>query len=108
MDTGAFHTIILADYLAELDVGFSDDDKLVKACGYGGIEYSSVRKRINRIEMGDIFLENIKLDFGVIDPKERVNELVGLDFLKQAGLVIDFVELNIYSFAENSWVNVLP
>lgn len=36
IDTGAFQTIIAADYLESMDVGFSDDDELVKASGYGG------------------------------------------------------------------------
>ena len=72
-----------------MDVGFSDDDTIVKASGYGGtIEYS-VRKLIDKISLGSIEVENIRLDFGQIDPHERVNGLLGLDFLKEAKVVID-------------------
>lgn len=89
VDTGASHTIILPDYLETMDVGFSDDDTIVKASGYGGtIEYS-VRKLIDKISLGSIEVENIRLDFGQIDPHERVNGLLGLDFLKEAKVVID-------------------
>ena len=96
IDTGAFHTIILTDYLSDLGVELTDDDQLVNASGYGGVVYSSVRKKIHRIQLGDISLDNIRLDFGVIDPQERVNGLIGLDYLMAAGLVIDLVDLCIY------------
>ena len=96
IDTGAFHTIIAPEFLDELDVGFSEDDRLVKASGYGGTICYSVRKRIDKIFCGDITLENIKLDFGDIDLNERVNGLSGLDFLRAAGVIIDLVDLNMY------------
>jgi len=96
VDTGAYHTIILTDYLEDLDVEFTEDDELVKSSGYGGLHMSSVRKRIDKIKVGDISLENTKIDFGEIDPYERVNGLIGLDFLRAAGVVIDLVDLVIY------------
>ena len=37
IDTGASHSIVLTDYLREIDVEFSDDDILVKSSGYGGV-----------------------------------------------------------------------
>jgi predicted aspartyl protease len=95
IDTGAFHTILLTDYLEDLDADFSEDDELIKASGYGGIQFSSVRKKIDKIKLGDIELSNIKIDFGVIDPLERVNGLIGLDFLKGAATIIDLVDLAI-------------
>ncbi len=96
IDTGASHTIILTDYLTDLDVSFLDNDELVKSSGYGGIVFSAVRKKIERIELDGIILEDCKLDFGVIDPYERVNGLIGLDFLKAAKVVIDLDTLLIY------------
>lgn len=52
VDTGAAHTIILSDYLEELDVELSDTDELVKASGYGGMVYGAVRKKMDKIEFG--------------------------------------------------------
>lgn len=111
IDTGAFHTIISADYLEQMNVGFSDNDEIVKASGYGGTVSYSVRKSIDYIKCGDIKVDNIKLDFGEIDPNERVNGLIGLDFLIKAGTVIDLVELVMYAKSKNlktSDNNVLP
>ena len=72
------------------------DDELVRSSGYGGGQYSSVRKKIDRISVGNIYLENVKIDFGDIDPYERVNGLIGIDFLRSAGIVIDLVDLVLY------------
>ncbi|MGO1042210.1 aspartyl protease family protein [Clostridioides difficile] len=92
IDTGASHTIISSSYLEESDIGFNDDDTIVKASGYGGTVQYSVRKLVNKVACGDITLENIKLDFGEIDPEEKVNGLLGLDFLINANLIIDLVD----------------
>lgn len=96
VDTGAFHTILMTDYLNDLDTGLSPEDQLVKASGYGGSVYGALRKNINKVQIGDIAIENMKIDFGEIDPYERVNGLIGLDFLKEAGLVIDLVDMVMY------------
>lgn len=96
VDTGAFHTIILTNYLEDLDVEFTEDDELVKSSGYGGLQLSSVRKKIDEVRIGDISLTKIKIDFGEIDPYERINGLIGLDFLRAAGVVIDLVDLTMY------------
>ncbi|MCC0731313.1 MULTISPECIES: retropepsin-like aspartic protease [unclassified Clostridioides] len=92
IDTGVSHTIISSSYLEESDIGFNDDDTIVKASGYGGTVQYSVRKLVNKVACGDITLENIKLDFGEIDPEEKVNGLLGLDFLINANLIIDLVD----------------
>jgi predicted aspartyl protease len=96
IDTGAFHTIITPEYLEKLDVEFSDEDELIKASGYGGTISYSVRKKIDSIECEDIKINDIKIDFGEIDPNERVNGLIGLDFLRNAGVILDLVDLVMY------------
>ena len=92
VDTGASHTIILPEYLEVMDVGLSEDDTIVRASGYGGSVAYSVRKSINKMSCGDIVVNNIRLDFGEIDPLERVNGLLGLDFLKESKVSIDLEE----------------
>ena len=96
IDTGAYHTIILTDYLTSMEAEFTAEDELVKASGYGGLQLSSVRKKIDKLSIGDISIENSKIDFGEIDPFERVNGLIGLDFLRNAGVIIDLVDLILY------------
>lgn len=96
IDTGASHTIIATEYLEEIDAPLLDADELVKTTGYGGVVYYSIRKKLDEIKCGNLVLKDIKLDFGVIDPKNRVNGLIGLDFLIGVGTVIDPVDLTMY------------
>ena len=96
IDTGASHTVVLPDFLYEHEIGFDEDDELVVMSGIGGAEASAVKKRIESISIGDIFLKDVVIDFGVVDPKDRVNGLVGLDFLKTAKIVIDLDEMTLY------------
>ena len=73
IDTGAFHTIIATNFfLDELGAEFSNEDKLIEATGYGGTTSYAVRKTIDGIVCSDIELNRFKIDFGEIDPNERV------------------------------------
>lgn len=92
IDTGAFHTIISPLFLEKLDTEIEIDDEIVNSYGLGGGMSSSLRKRIDKIKFGEITLENIRIDFGEIDPQDRVNGLLGLDILKASKVIIDVVE----------------
>lgn len=96
LDTGASHTIIATEYLEDMDIPLLDDDELVKAIGYGGMASYSIRKKIDEIRCGSLIIKDMKLDFGVIDPKDRINGLIGLDFLINAKSIIDLVDFTIY------------
>lgn len=96
IDTGASQSIILPDFLHEHDIGFDETDELVVMSGIGGAEASAVKKRIDSITVGDITLNGVEIDFGVVDPKDRVNGLIGLDFLKAAKVIIDLDEMALY------------
>ena len=95
VDTGAAHSIFLADYLNDLEIDIEENEELVVTYGYGGYANSSLRKRIEKISIGNIQLRDFKIDFGEIDPDERINGLLGLDFLKGAKVLIDLDELKI-------------
>lgn len=79
-----------------MDIPLLDDDELIKATGYGGMICYSIRKRLDEIRCGNLVLKDSKLDFGVIDPKDRINGLIGLDFLIGAKTIIDLVDLTLY------------
>jgi len=96
IDTGASHTIIAPEYLEKMDIPLLDDDELVKATGYGGMISYSIRKKIDKIKCGDLVLKDFKVDFGIIDPDNRINGLIGLDFLVSSKSIIDLVDLTIY------------
>jgi len=97
IDTGAFHTIITTDFLDDMGAEFSTKDELIEASGYGGASSYAVRKRIDSIAYETITLKDFKIDFGEIDPNERVNGLLGLDFLMEAKIVLDLADLIMYT-----------
>jgi hypothetical protein len=45
--------------------------------------------------LGEVSLEEVKMDFGVIDPKGYINGLLGLDLLMKLGAVIDLKKLSL-------------
>ena len=44
--------------------------------GIGGAEASAVRKNIEKISIGTIEINDIDIDFGTIDPKDRINGII--------------------------------
>jgi len=97
IDTGAAHTLISSDVVSEIGIKFENGDKLVRSFGIGGDEYS-FRKRIDQIQLGDMIMNNIGLDFGVFhEDINSINGLIGLDILKNGSLVIDLHRMQMYS-----------
>ncbi|WP_010076265.1 hypothetical protein [Clostridium cellulovorans] len=56
-----------------------------------GLIYTSVD-----LFCANIKLDNLKVDFREIDPYERVNGLLGLDFLRKAGIILDLADCVMY------------
>ncbi|WP_151735387.1 retropepsin-like aspartic protease [Paenibacillus tengchongensis] len=99
IDTGASHTLISADAVADVGVFFENGDEIVTAFGIGG-EESCFRKAFDSIQLGDINIKNVKLDVGSLHEKLAINGLFGLDLLMKANMVLDLAELVMYSAKE--------
>lgn len=96
VDTGAAHAIIDPDSVYELGIKAEADDEFITMYGVGG-EHYSYRKNINSISIGRDCLENINIDFGIIDEEGYINGLLGLDVLLKLGITIDLKELKLFS-----------
>ena len=97
IDTVAFHTIITTDFLDDMGAEFSTKDELIEASGYGGVSSYAVRKRIDSIACETITLKDFKINFVEMYPNERVNGWSGLDYLKEAKIVLDLADLIMYT-----------
>jgi len=95
VDTGAAHTIINPDAVYELGIKAEANDEFVTMYGVGG-EHYSYRKNINLVSIGSNHLENVNIDFGIIDEEGYINGLLGLDILLKLGVTINLKELNLY------------
>lgn len=96
IDTGASHTLLSADVLADIGVYFETGDEIVSAFGVGG-EESCFRKSFDSVLLGDFQTENFKLDIGALHEKLEIHGLLGLDLLMAANIIIDLSELRMCS-----------
>ena len=95
IDTGAAETIISPDAVEEIGIIAELTDTVNSFYGVGGSLHSFFSKNVEQIELGIVNLKEIKLDFGVIDPRGNINGLLGLDLLMKLGAIIDFKSLEL-------------
>lgn len=94
IDTGAVHTIISPNVVEDLGVEPEKEDEFVTMYGIGGQHYA-YRKAIEGIKLCDHELNNIKIDFGLIDDHGRINGLLGLDVLMGLNVNINLKNLTL-------------
>ena len=63
--------------------------------GVGGSLHNFFTKNVVKVKLGEVSLEEVKMDFGVIDPQGYINGLLGLDLLMKLGAVIDLRRLSL-------------
>jgi predicted aspartyl protease len=95
IDTGAAHSIISPEMVADLGINALLEDELITMYGIGGEQYA-YRKKVDNIKFGNLNIQGYKLDFGYIDEKGKINGLFGIDLLMKLGLIIDLQKLSIY------------
>lgn len=95
-DTGAAHSILSSDIVSEIGIRFENGDKLVRSFGISGDEYS-FRKRIDQIQLGDLVIKDVSIDFGIShEDINYINGLIGLDILKSGNMIIDLHRMQMY------------
>lgn len=99
IDTGASHTLLSADVLAEIGVFFETGDEIVNAFGIGG-EESCFRKSFDIVQLENFQVEHFKLDIGSLHEKLIINGLLGLDLLIEAHIILDLSKLIMYPSIE--------
>ncbi|MDD9271451.1 retropepsin-like aspartic protease [Paenibacillus sp. GCM10023248] len=96
IDTGAAHSFISSDIVSNIGIKFENGDRLVRSFGIGGDEYSFI-KQVDQIQLGDIVLNDVRLDFGVFNEDiNYINGLIGLDILKSGNMIIDLHQMQMY------------
>lgn len=96
IDTGASHTLLSSDIVSEIGIKFENEDELVRSFGIGGEEFS-FQKRVDQVQLGNLVMKDISLDFGVLyDGINYINGLIGLDILKGGNMIIDLRKMEMY------------
>ena len=95
IDTGAAETLISPDAVEDIGIFAELEDSVNSFYGVGGSLHNFFSKNIKQVKLGEDSLEDVKIDFGVIDPKGTINGLLGLDLLIKLGAVIDLKRLSL-------------
>ncbi|MFB5763614.1 retropepsin-like aspartic protease [Paenibacillus medicaginis] len=96
IDTGAAHTLLSSDIVAQIGIHYENGDRLVRSFGIGGEEYS-FRKQIEQVQLGGFIMNNPFIDFGVLHENiDHINGLIGLDILKRGNMIINLHRMEMH------------
>ena len=98
VDTGSATTIFSADMMALVHIVPSPEDILFTIRGVGGTEVVFTRT-IERIQIAELSLSQFDVEIGGMDYGFDINGILGMDFLRQSGAIINLRDLTI-DFAE--------
>src|SRR4051812_24659138 len=96
LDTGSATTLIAADRAWEIDIVPEAYDEIVEIRGVGGTEFV-VAKRIDQLDVGELSLLDFTIEIEAMEYGVEMDAIIGLDFLLQAGAVIDLAGLELYA-----------
>lgn len=88
LDTGSGGSVFKMDVVEEIGITIEADDDIEAISGVGGSEFV-YKKVIDSIALGHLKLDNFKIEIGVMDYGFEINGILGMDFMKQVGVLID-------------------
>jgi hypothetical protein len=94
VDTGSATTMLAADMVAAIHIVPSPQDILYTIRGVGGTEVVFSRQ-VDYIQVGEQRVTDFTIEVGGMDYGFDINGIVGMDFLTQAGAVINLREISI-------------
>ncbi len=94
IDTGSATTILAADKLIAVQITPEPDDTLHTIRGVGGTEVVFTR-RVEFVQIGEQQVPNLEVEVGGMDYGFEISGILGMDFLLQAGAIINLKDLNL-------------
>jgi predicted aspartyl protease len=94
VDTGAEHTVLAGDVVATINIAPQPTDLVHTISGVGGIE-TVFGRQVDYLQAGDKRLPAFPIQVGGMDYGFEINGILGMDFLIQAGAIINLRELQI-------------
>jgi predicted aspartyl protease len=95
IDTGSVGTILKMDRVDELGITIEKDDTIETISGVGGIEFV-YKKNIDGIKLGNLVISNFIIEVGAMDYGFEINGIIGMNFLREAGAIINLGKMAIY------------
>jgi hypothetical protein len=94
IDTGSGGTVFSADKLLSVGIQLEPEDFVHRIRGVGGTEFVFT-KRIDRLSLGELVLNNFEIEVGAMDYGFNLDGIIGTDFLYRVGAVIDLANLEL-------------
>lgn len=94
LDTGSGGSVFKMDVVEEIGITIEDDDIIEAISGVGGSEFV-YKKDVDSIALGDLKLNNFKIEVGVMDYGFEINGILGMDFMKKVGAIINLDEMKV-------------
>ncbi len=88
IDTGSGGTVFKMDEVDEVGITIEDNDMIETISGVGGSELV-YKKNVDYINLGDIEIRDFTIEVGVMDYGFDINGILGMDFLRYIGAIID-------------------
>jgi Aspartyl protease len=94
LDTGSAGSVFDADEIARLGLYPAPSDPIRRVYGVGGSEFV-FSKKVEALTLGALRVEDFIIQVGAMDYGFPLQGLIGVDFLLQAGAVIDLQKLAV-------------
>ncbi len=94
IDTGSGGTILKSDLVFEIGIEMEPTDQIETIRGVGGSEFVFL-KTIEAVELGGLIVSDFECEIGAMDYGFDINGIVGLNFLKKVGAIIDLENMEI-------------
>ncbi|MFD2330162.1 retropepsin-like aspartic protease [Cohnella sp. GCM10020058] len=88
LDTGSAGTLLNADAVHQIGMVPEENDLVDMIRGVGGVEYVYT-KNVDAIRVGESTIKDFQVEIGNMDYGLELDGILGFNFLKQAGAVIN-------------------
>jgi predicted aspartyl protease len=92
VDTGSGGTILSSDLVEKIGIIGEAGDTIYRISGVGGSEFVFL-KVIDTLKIGNLEVNDFTIEIGAMDYGFELDGIVGLDFLKEVGAIIDLDSL---------------
>jgi predicted aspartyl protease len=88
VDTGSGGTILSSDLVEKIGLIGEEGDTIYRISGVGGSEFVFL-KVVDTLKLGNLEVNDFTIEVGDMDYGFELDGIVGLDFLKEVGAIID-------------------
>jgi len=94
VDTGSAGTIVPVDRVLTLGLQVEPDDEIHRVRGVGGSEFV-YEKVVDELQVGPLRVQLFPLQVGAMDYGFSIDGIIGVDFLRAAGAIVDLAALEL-------------